>query len=71
MLDLQNGSNMDIRYDYEKCIGLKVKPRKGDGLLFYSMFTNHTIDPVSTLLSSDSFTIAFFVQVGKQLLFAY
>ncbi|CAD5179314.1 probable prolyl 4-hydroxylase 9 [Musa acuminata AAA Group] len=43
----ENGSNMDIKYDYEKCIGLKVKPRKGDGLLFYSMFTNHTIDPTS------------------------
>lgn len=38
---------MDIAYDYEKCIGLKVKPRKGDGLLFYSLFTNGTIDPVS------------------------
>ncbi|THU74983.1 hypothetical protein C4D60_Mb04t39130 [Musa balbisiana] len=42
-----NGSNMDIAYDYEKCIGLKVKPRKGDGLLFYSLFTNGTIDPAS------------------------
>jgi prolyl 4-hydroxylase len=39
---------MDIGYDYEKCIGLKVKPRKGDGLLFYSLMTNGTIDPVSS-----------------------
>lgn len=44
--DLQNGENMDIGYDYEKCIGLKVKPRKGDGLLFYSLMVNGTIDPV-------------------------
>ncbi|KAG1366864.1 putative Prolyl 4-hydroxylase 13 [Cocos nucifera] len=42
----ENGFNMDVSYDYEKCIGLKVNPRQGDGLLFYSMFTNHTIDPV-------------------------
>lgn len=43
----QNGSNMDIGYDYEKCIGLTVKPRQGDGLLFYSLFVNGTIDPVN------------------------
>ncbi|XP_008807415.1 probable prolyl 4-hydroxylase 9 [Phoenix dactylifera] len=47
MFPYENGLNMDIGYDYEKCIGLKVKPRQGDGLLFYSMFTNHTIDPLS------------------------
>ncbi|KAJ8513993.1 hypothetical protein OPV22_004427 [Ensete ventricosum] len=47
MFPYENGSNMDIAYDYEKCIGLKVKPRKGDGLLFYSLFTNGTIDPTS------------------------
>jgi prolyl 4-hydroxylase len=45
-VDLQNGENMDIGYDYEQCIGLKVKPRKGDGLLFYSLMVNGTIDPV-------------------------
>lgn len=44
---LQNGQNMDASYDFSKCIGLKVKPRRGDGLLFYSLFPNGTIDLVS------------------------
>ncbi|XP_020974848.1 probable prolyl 4-hydroxylase 9 isoform X1 [Arachis ipaensis] len=44
---LQNGSNMDGSYSYESCIGLKVRPRQGDGLLFYSLFPNGTIDPTS------------------------
>ncbi|KAK9670298.1 hypothetical protein RND81_13G192300 [Saponaria officinalis] len=39
--------NIDLNYDYKQCIGLKIKPRKGDGLLFYSVFTNGTIDPTS------------------------
>jgi prolyl 4-hydroxylase len=39
---------MDTEYDYEKCTGLKVKPRKDDGLLFYSLMINSTIDPVSS-----------------------
>lgn len=47
MFDWQNGLNMDGKYDYQKCTGLKVKPRQGDGLLFYSVFPNGTIDPVS------------------------
>lgn len=38
--------NADGSYDYQKCIGLKVKPRQGDGLLFYSLLPNGTIDPV-------------------------
>lgn len=38
---------MDGNYDFEECIGLKVKPRSGDGLLFYSLLPNGTIDPVS------------------------
>ena len=38
---------MDKDYDFLRCIGLKVKPRKGDGLLFYTKFPNGTIDPVS------------------------
>lgn len=46
--NLQNGVNMDASYDYRNCIGLKVKPRRGDGLLFYSLFPNGTIDPVSS-----------------------
>ncbi|KAL9229813.1 hypothetical protein vseg_005242 [Gypsophila vaccaria] len=39
--------NVDLTYDYKQCIGLKIKPRKGDGLLFYSVFSNGTIDPTS------------------------
>ncbi|VAI22255.1 unnamed protein product [Triticum turgidum subsp. durum] len=45
MFPYENGDNMNIGYDYEQCIGLKVKPRKGDGLLFYSLMLNGTIDP--------------------------
>lgn len=45
--DLQNGLPMDLNYDYQKCVGLKIKPRRGDGLLFYSLFPNGTIDVVS------------------------
>lgn len=33
-------------YDYKKFIGLKVKPRQGDGLLFYSLLPNGKIDKV-------------------------
>ncbi|CAH8274418.1 unnamed protein product [Arabidopsis lyrata] len=47
MFPFENGSNMGTGYDYKQCIGLKVKPRKGDGLLFYSVFPNGTIDQTS------------------------
>ncbi|KAG4933401.1 hypothetical protein JHK87_047403 [Glycine soja] len=47
MFPFENGLNMDGNYGYEDCVGLKVKPRQGDGLLFYSLLTNGTIDPVS------------------------
>ncbi|XP_022977335.1 probable prolyl 4-hydroxylase 9 [Cucurbita maxima] len=47
MFPFENGLNMDGKYDYQKCTGLKVKPRQGDGLLFYSVFPNGTIDPTS------------------------
>ncbi|CDP02574.1 unnamed protein product [Coffea canephora] len=47
MFPFENGVNMDASYDYRNCIGLKVKPHRGDGLLFYSLFPNGTIDPAS------------------------
>ncbi|KAI3445906.1 hypothetical protein Pfo_002571 [Paulownia fortunei] len=47
MFPFENGSNMNIGYDYKSCIGLKVRPRRGDGLLFYSLFPNGTIDETS------------------------
>jgi hypothetical protein len=43
---LQNGENMDGNYDFQACIGLKVKPRKGDGLLFWSLTPNGSYDKV-------------------------
>ncbi|XP_021274034.1 probable prolyl 4-hydroxylase 9 isoform X3 [Herrania umbratica] len=43
----ENGLNMDGSFDFKKCIGLKVKPRMGDGFLFYSLYPNNTIDPIS------------------------
>ncbi|KDP44469.1 hypothetical protein JCGZ_16302 [Jatropha curcas] len=45
MFPYENDSQ--ISYDYKKCIGLKVKPRQGDGILFYSLFPNGTIDETS------------------------
>ncbi|KAF8404918.1 hypothetical protein HHK36_009813 [Tetracentron sinense] len=45
MFPFENGLSMDVNYDFKRCIGLKVKPRQGDGLLFYSVFPNGTIDP--------------------------
>ncbi|XP_057420356.1 probable prolyl 4-hydroxylase 9 [Lotus japonicus] len=47
MFPFENGLNMDVSYRYEDCIGLRVRPRQGDGLLFYSLFPNGTIDPTS------------------------
>ncbi|KAJ9562435.1 hypothetical protein OSB04_007595 [Centaurea solstitialis] len=47
MFPFENGENADANYDFRKCIGLKVKPRMGDGLLFYSLYPNGTIDPSS------------------------
>ncbi|TQE07235.1 hypothetical protein C1H46_007145 [Malus baccata] len=46
-IPFQNGSNTDGTYDFRECVGLKVKPRKGDGLLFYSLLPNGTIDPLA------------------------
>ncbi|XP_068656811.1 probable prolyl 4-hydroxylase 9 [Aristolochia californica] len=47
MFPFENDLNMDGSYDYKECIGLKVRPRQGDGLLFYSVFPNGTIDQTS------------------------
>lgn len=47
MFPFENGLPMDLNYDYQKCVGLKIKPRRGDGLLFYSLFPNGTIDVTS------------------------
>ncbi|KAF7828646.1 putative prolyl 4-hydroxylase 9 isoform X1 [Senna tora] len=47
MFPFEGGQNMDGSYGYEECTGLRVRPRQGDGLLFYSLFHNGTIDPTS------------------------
>ncbi|PKI71367.1 hypothetical protein CRG98_008226 [Punica granatum] len=44
---LENGLKINPGFSYKKCTGLKVKPRRGDGLLFYSVFPNGTIDQSS------------------------
>ncbi|MED6115007.1 putative prolyl 4-hydroxylase 9 [Stylosanthes scabra] len=43
----RDGLNMETGYDYKQCIGLKVKPRQGDGLLFYSVLPDGNIDKTS------------------------
>lgn len=48
---MQNGSIMGMGYDYKSCMGLRVKPRQGDGLLFYSVYPNGTIDKVDLHVS--------------------
>ncbi|RVW72414.1 putative prolyl 4-hydroxylase 9 [Vitis vinifera] len=40
MFPFEHDLNIGTGYDYKKCIGLKVKPQRGDGLLFYSVFPN-------------------------------
>ncbi|KAL3685679.1 hypothetical protein R1sor_003701 [Riccia sorocarpa] len=44
MFPFENYQNMNIGYDYKQCMGLRVKPKQGDALLFYSMFPNGTFD---------------------------
>jgi prolyl 4-hydroxylase len=40
---------MNTGYNFKDCLGLKVKPRQGDALLFYSMHPNGTFDKVNKL----------------------
>ncbi|XP_076924317.1 putative prolyl 4-hydroxylase 9 [Bidens hawaiensis] len=47
MFPLENGESKNATYDYKKFSGLKVKPRKGDRLLFYTLHPNGTVDSVS------------------------
>ncbi|KAJ6948872.1 prolyl 4-hydroxylase 9 [Populus alba x Populus x berolinensis] len=47
MFPFENGSVVSSGFEYKQCVGLKVKPRQGDGLLFYSLFPNGTIDRTS------------------------
>ncbi|XP_061993286.1 probable prolyl 4-hydroxylase 9 [Rosa rugosa] len=47
MFPYESGLNLDGKHDSQECMGLRVKPRRGDGLLFYSLFPNGSIDPVS------------------------
>ncbi|XP_027160228.1 probable prolyl 4-hydroxylase 9 isoform X1 [Coffea eugenioides] len=47
MFPYENGLNTRMAYDYKSCMGLQIKPRQGDGLLFYSLFPNGTIDKTS------------------------
>ncbi|XAR51344.1 Procollagen-proline dioxygenase [Bertholletia excelsa] len=47
MFPLEDGLDLNKSYNYSDCIGLKVMPRRGDGLFFYSLFPNGTIDPRS------------------------
>lgn len=58
-LPQQNYQNMNIGYDYKECIGLKVKPRRGDALLFYSMLPNGTFDKVKSLPFCKSMLVLF------------
>ena len=58
MFYVQNGLNTRMAYDYKSCMGLKIKPRQGDGLLFYSLFPNGTIDKVEFHLSLKTFFCA-------------
>lgn len=47
MFPFEGFRNMNIGYDFTTCIGLTVKPRQGDALLFWSVFPNGTIDKTS------------------------
>ncbi|KAJ0683887.1 putative procollagen-proline 4-dioxygenase [Helianthus annuus] len=65
MFPFENGENTASNYDFRKCIGLKVKPRKGDGLLFYSLYPNGTIDPVSYLWLPESVELFFMGSINR------
>lgn len=44
---MENGFNDSENYDFQKCNGLRLRPRQGDGLLFYSLHPNTSIDVAS------------------------
>ncbi|KAM7250061.1 hypothetical protein ACFE04_021944 [Oxalis oulophora] len=65
MFPFESGWNMST-YNYNDCIGLKVKPRKGDGILFYSLLMNGTIDPLSIhgscpVIRGEKWTVSSFI----------
>lgn len=46
-----NGMTNQEGFDFKTCDrGLKVKPKAGDGLLFYSLHANGTFDKVSVVI---------------------
>ncbi|WCJ31359.1 2-oxoglutarate (2OG) and Fe(II)-dependent oxygenase superfamily protein [Euphorbia peplus] len=46
MFPFENGLDLE-NYNFQKCMGMQLKPRLGDGLLFYSVHPNSTIDVMS------------------------
>ncbi|CAA7032559.1 unnamed protein product [Microthlaspi erraticum] len=44
MFPFEDERNMDGSYDYMKCTGMRVKPRRGDAIFFYNLLPNGTID---------------------------
>lgn len=62
---VQNGIPEDDNYDFQKCVGLRVKPRRGDGVLFYSVFPNGTIDEVSYIRNAAAAAAFLSLQVDE------
>lgn len=60
LVSVQGGQRIP-NYNFKDCIGLKVKPRKGDALLFWSIYPNGTIDPVRLVYVLSSLVCNVFV----------